>query len=54
MKGTVMMVLIKAEPLKDFLYRTYAPGIPMTRQITVETNACQTVNQSTGQTLASL
>ena len=54
MNGTVIRDFRNAEPLNDFRYRMYAPGMPSSKQIIVDTSACQTVNQSTGHTLTSL
>ena len=53
-KGTVIKDLRRLTPGKLLRYNTYAPGIPKTKQITVDRTACQIVNQSTGQTLISL
>ena len=46
-KGTVIKALTSCCPVKDLLYKRYAPGSAISTVTTVDTAACQIVNQIT-------
>jgi hypothetical protein len=52
-KGTVISALINLCPGNDLLYKRYAPGIAITKVTSVDTAACQSVNQTTSRVLGS-
>jgi hypothetical protein len=51
--GTVIRDLTKRSPGKDLVYKRYAPGMANVTVRTVDTSACQRVNQITPRTLGS-